>query len=137
MDAQRSATVIVAGIFIVAFVVLVVVMSAVVYRASTGALARNQWTGIRTPSTMRSDQAWVTAHRAARRLIPLYALWAVVADAALVVAVVRAWSVGAVISIAVAAFAVFFVVAMYTAALASWAAKTVDNDTEGEASRSS
>ncbi|MCX2715652.1 SdpI family protein [Mycolicibacterium sp. J2] len=137
MDAQRSMAAIVAGMFIVTFVVLVVVMAAVASRASTGALARNQWAGIRSPSTMRSDQAWVAAHRAATRLTPLYVLWAAVADAALVLAILRAWSIGAVIAIAVAAFAVFFVVAMCTAALASRAAKAVDNDTEGEASRSS
>ncbi|ORU95335.1 hypothetical protein AWB94_32280 [Mycolicibacterium canariasense] len=86
---------------------------------------------------MRSDQAWVAAHRAAHRLTPLYVLWAAVADAALVLAIVRTWSVGVVMSIAVAAFAVFLVVAVCSAALAGRAAKAIDNDTEGKASRNS
>lgn len=35
--------------------------------AATGRLRRNQWAGIRTPSTMTSDEAWLAAHQRAER----------------------------------------------------------------------
>jgi hypothetical protein len=55
-------------------IVLAVAIIAVNWWAASGRLQRNQWVGIRIPSTMRSDQAWVTGHRAALRLTPLYLL---------------------------------------------------------------
>jgi hypothetical protein len=48
-----------AGFLAFAFIVLTVVLIAVDWAAANGRLQRNQWAGIRTPSTMRSDQAWV------------------------------------------------------------------------------
>lgn len=33
--------------------------------AADGRLRRNQWAGIRIPSTMASDEAWLAGHRAA------------------------------------------------------------------------
>ncbi|MFF7683281.1 SdpI family protein [Microbacterium sp. NPDC007973] len=35
------------------------------YRSSRGTLTRNLWMGIRTTSTMRSDEAWRVGHTAA------------------------------------------------------------------------
>jgi uncharacterized membrane protein len=37
-------------------------------RMATGRLRRNMWAGIRTPSTMKSDEAWNAAHEAAAHL---------------------------------------------------------------------
>ena len=55
-----------AGFLAFAFIVMTVVLVAIDWAAANGRLQRNQWAGIRTPSTMRSDQAWVAGHRAAR-----------------------------------------------------------------------
>jgi hypothetical protein len=38
------------------------------WRVVQGRLGRNQYVGLRTPSTMRNDAAWLAAHRAALRL---------------------------------------------------------------------
>ena len=62
------------GFLAFAFIVMTVVLIAVDWAAANGRLQRNQWTGIRTPSTMRTDQAWVAGHRAALRLTPLHLL---------------------------------------------------------------
>ncbi|WP_053202750.1 SdpI family protein [Jiangella muralis] len=35
--------------------------------AASGRLRRNYWAGIRTSATLASDDAWLAAHRAARR----------------------------------------------------------------------
>ena len=53
---------------------LAVAIIAVNWWAASGRLQRNQWFGIRIPSTMRSDRAWVAGHRAALCLTPLYLL---------------------------------------------------------------
>lgn len=41
-----------------------VVIAMVARRGRQGRLPRQPWAGIRTPSTMRSDDAWMAAHRA-------------------------------------------------------------------------
>ena len=45
---------------------------------ASGRMGRNGWAGIRTPSTMASDEAWLAAHRAGRRMTEL-AGWSLVA----------------------------------------------------------
>ena len=70
MEPQRVA---VAVFMAVTFAFLAFVLIAVDWAAASGRLARNQWVGIRIPSTMRSDRAWVAGHRAALRLMPLQA----------------------------------------------------------------
>ena len=45
-----------------------VLVVAVAWAASAGLLRRNLLAGIRLPSTMSSDGAWVAAHRASRGL---------------------------------------------------------------------
>jgi uncharacterized membrane protein len=49
------------AVFFLALAVFVIWMTSA---AKSGRLKRNQYMGIRTPATMRSDEAWVTGHSA-------------------------------------------------------------------------
>ncbi|HEY6819851.1 MAG TPA: SdpI family protein, partial [Mycobacterium sp.] len=71
MEPQR---VVVASLMATMFALLAFLLVAVDWAAASGRLRRNQWVGIRIPSTMRSDQAWVAGHRAALGLMPLHLL---------------------------------------------------------------
>ena len=111
----------------VTFAFLAFVLIAVDWAAASGRLRRNQWVGIRTPSTMRGDQAWVAGHRAALRLMPLHLLTGI----ALVVAVLCAPTVGTVHLVGIGGAAVFVVVAAVTGIIAGRAAKAVDDQPDG------
>jgi SdpI/YfhL protein family len=91
-------------------------------RAASGTLRRNQWTGIRTPSTMRSDQAWMAGHHAAQRLTPLFFANAVAACALLALGVGLRWSMVLMTVIAVSTFATLIAIAIYAAIAAGRAA---------------
>lgn len=119
---QLQATVI-ACLFGFTEVGVAALMIIVNWRAATGRLARNQWTGIRTPSTMRNDQAWRAGHRAALRLTPMYVVNAVAACAVLAFAAVRSWSPGSVWILAIGCLAVIIAVAIITAVVAGKAAR--------------
>jgi len=106
-------------------VIITIVLVAVSWRAATGRLPRNPRAGFRTPTTMRSDQAWVAAHRAALRLTPLYLLTAAVTCAALAAAAVYATTTTVVFFIGIGAAAVLLAVLFYTAYIAGKAAKSV------------
>lgn len=57
------------GVRLLMLVTLVGAGAAVIWAAraaATGRLRRNQFAGIRTPSTLASDEAWLAAHRVAR-----------------------------------------------------------------------
>src|SRR6201999_2776599 len=60
-------------------------------RAARGGLARNAFLGVRTPSTMRNEQSWTAANRAAARTAPLYAFFNAAMSAALFAAAWRGW----------------------------------------------
>ncbi|MGV0594194.1 SdpI family protein [Mycolicibacterium porcinum] len=131
MNPDRYLTMVVAVIFGITHVGLTILMASVTSRAASGRLARNQWVGIRTPSTMRSDNAWVAGHRAAHRLVPLYVLNAVVACAALLVGVLCEFSVGGIMFIGIGLFAAFTGISVYVAIAAGRAARSSDdNDDE-------
>ena len=80
-----------------------IVMCAVIIvtsrRAASGKLARNHYVGIRTPSTMRSDAAWVAGHRAATRLSPAVLVITAIVCAAVLWAALYASSPGVVITV--------------------------------------
>ena len=71
---MESERVVLASFIAVTFVFLTALLIAIDWAAANGRLRRNQFVGIRTPSTMRSDQAWIAGHRAALRLMPLHLL---------------------------------------------------------------
>lgn len=51
------------------FPILLLLTAALVELASRGRLRRNRLAGIRTRASMRSDAAWVAAHRAASKTV--------------------------------------------------------------------
>ena len=120
MEPQRMA---VAVFMAVTFAFLAFVLIAVDWAAASGRLRRNQWVGIRIPSTMRSDRAWVGGHRAGLRLMPLHLSTGV----ALLVAVLCAPTVGSVHLVGIGGAAVFVVVAVVTGIVAGRAAKSADD----------
>jgi hypothetical protein len=107
MEPQRMA---VAVFMAVTFAFLAFVLIAVDWAAASGRLRRNQWVGIRIPSTMRSDHAWIAGHRVA-----------------LLVAVLCAPTVGSVHLVGIGGAAVFVVVAVFTGIVAGRAAKAVND----------
>jgi uncharacterized membrane protein len=60
-------------------------------RAARGTLDRNAYVGIRLPSTLRSQEAWVAANRVAFRSAPVYLLFNIGMCAALFVAAGNGW----------------------------------------------
>jgi hypothetical protein len=124
MEPQRVA---VAVFMAVTFAFLAFVLIAVDWAAASGRLARNPWVGIRIPSTMRSDRAWVAGHRAALRLMPLHLLTGI----ALLLAALCAPTVGTVHFVGIGGAVVFLLVALFTAVIAGRAAKAVDDQTDG------
>jgi uncharacterized membrane protein len=128
MEPQRL---IVATFMAIMFALLAFLLVAVDWAAATGRLRRNHWVGIRIPSTMRSDRAWVAGHRAALRLMPLHLLTGV----GLLLAVLSAQTVDGVHLIGIGGAAVFVVVAVITAIVAGRAAKAVEGDSNRTESR--
>lgn len=130
MDGARYLIAVVMGLaqFGVAGVVAVVTA-----RAASGTLRRNQWTGIRTPSTMRSDQAWTAGHRAAKRLTPLFFANAnaIASCVLLAVGVVQRWSMVLMTVVATSAFATLIAIAIYAAIVAGRAARAAGDEPRG------
>jgi hypothetical protein len=91
-------------------------------RAARGGLARNPHLGVRTPSTLRSEQSWVAGNRAAVRLAPLYLLLNVVTCAILVAVALRGWRL-VVVVVASGGFVALIALAICTAVIASRAAR--------------
>jgi hypothetical protein len=119
MDPER----LVASFMAITFVFLAILLVVVDWAAASGRLRRNRWAGIRIPSTMRSDQAWVAGHSAALRLMPLHLLTGV----ALFIAVLFAPGVEGARVVGLVGAAVFLVVAAITGFVAHRAAKAVED----------
>jgi hypothetical protein len=111
--------------------ILAAVLIAVLGRqAAKGKLARNSFVGIRTPSTTKSDQAWLAGHRAALRTVPLFVFAAVALTAALFAAALWA-SIKVVILLGFVSFGVVLALLIWAAIVASKAAKATDDHGEG------
>jgi hypothetical protein len=123
MEPQRL---VVATFMAVMFALLAFLLVAIDWAAANGRLKRNQWVGIRLPSTMRSDRAWVAGHQAALRLMPLHLLIGV----GLLLAVLSAPTIERVHLLGIGGAAVFVVVAVITAIVAGRAAKAVENQSD-------
>jgi hypothetical protein len=96
------------------------------WRVVGGHLERNPYYGIRTPSTIKNDGAWMAAHRAALRLTPwlllgIVATWAGLWAAALSQSTIIVILVGIVGLIAALALTI------YTVVIASRAARAADS----------
>ena len=94
------------------------------WRVVEGHLTRNPYYGIRTPSTIKNDEAWTAAHRAALRLTPwllfgIAATWAGLGAAALSESTIIVILVGIVGFIAALALTIYTVVIAGRAARAA------------------
>ncbi|MGH3966592.1 MAG: SdpI family protein [Mycobacterium sp.] len=127
MGSERAQLVVTAAMAAVAPIVICVLVIALSSRAANGRLQRNQWVGIRTPSTMRSDQAWMAGHRAALRLTPVYLFTTVIACVALLWAAFYASTTSVVMGIGFGGFAALVALLIYTSVIASRAAKSAED----------
>lgn len=125
MEAERLFLLVFIGL---ALIIVTAVIITINWRAANGGLQRNQWTGFRTPSTMRSDQAWVAGHRAALRLAPLHLLTLAATLTALVFATLRMRTTNGVQLVVLSDMIVIVLVGgIYTAVVAGRAAKSADD----------
>jgi uncharacterized membrane protein len=124
---MESERVVLESFIAVTFAFLTALLITIDWAAANGRLGRNQFVGIRTPSTMRSDQAWVAGHRAALRLTPLHLLTGI----AVLITVFFARTVAGLNVVGVSGAVAFVVVVVLTAIVAGRAAKAAERNNGG------
>lgn len=126
MEPERSQAILMAGFFALAQILVSVTVIANWSRAATGRLQRNPYYGVRTPSTMRSEQAWVAGNRAALRLRPLYLLTIAATFVPLFAVALHGWRT-IVVLVGTGGFVVVLGLFVYAAVIGSRAARAVDD----------
>jgi SdpI/YfhL protein family len=126
MDSERVEALVQAGVLSFVSIFTTVLFVVLARRAANGRLQRNQWIGIRTPSTLRSDRGWVAGHRAALRLTPLFLVANVVTCGALFAVALYASTLGVVRLVGFGVVAVILGLVVYSAFVAGNAAKSAD-----------
>jgi uncharacterized membrane protein len=124
---MESERVVLESFIAVTFAFLTALLITIDWAAANGRLRRNQFVGIRTPSTMRSDLAWAAGHRAALRLTPVHLLTGV----AVLTALVFTRTVAGLNVVGVSGAVVFVVVVVLTAIVAGRAAKASERNNGG------
>ncbi len=92
-------------------------------RAANGRLKRNPYIGVRTPSTMRSEQAWVAGNRAALRLTPVCLLTIAATSVALFAVALHGWRT-IVVVVGIGGLVAILALFIYAAVIASKAARS-------------
>jgi ABC-type transport system involved in cytochrome c biogenesis permease subunit len=126
MEPERLEAMVQAGVLSFVSILTTVLFITFASRAASGRLQRNQWIGIRTPSTMRSDRGWVAGHQAALRLAPLFLLTTIVTCSALFAVALYVSTPGVVRLLGFGVVAVIVVLVICSAFVAGNAAKSVD-----------
>jgi hypothetical protein len=128
MEPARGQALFLAGLFSLGVFAVSAIFVTVCRRAASGQLVRNPRAGIRTPSTMRSDQAWVAGHRAAARHAPLYVVVALGISVALFACALHGMK-WAVIVGGIAGVLVIVAMSIFSAVVASRTARKADDGT--------
>jgi hypothetical protein len=135
MDPVRAQALLMAGFFGITLAAISVMMVVNWSRAARGGLARNPYLGMRTPSTLRSEQSRVAGNRAAVRLAPLYLLFNAATCAALVAVALHGWRL-VVIFAGSAGLVALIGLSIYTAVIAGRAARAADDHTDDRSAAS-
>ena len=129
MDPVRVQALVMAGFFGITLAAISVMMIVNWSRAARGGLTRNPYLGVRTPSTLRSEQSWVAGNRAAVRLAPLYLLLNAATCAALVAVALHGWRLVVIVA-GGGGLVALIGLSICTAVIASRAARAADNHTD-------
>jgi hypothetical protein len=129
MDPVRVEALWMAGFFGLSLAAISAVMIGNWSRAARGGLARNPHLGVRTPSTLRSEQSWVAGNRAAVRTAPLYLLFNLATCAVLVAVALQGWRF-VVVLVGSGGLVTFLALSICTAVIASRAARAVESHTD-------
>jgi len=135
MESERVEALVQAGVLSFVSIFTTVLFIVLARRAANGRLQRNQWIGIRTPSTLRSDRGWVVGHRAALRLTPLFLFTNVVTCGALFAVALYLPTPGVVRLVGFGVIAVIIALVIYSAYVAGNAAKSADAHSDDQQRR--